>query len=258
MSREETRMAEWFEESFGEDYLLVYKHRDVQGAKREVHKMMEWLDLPSGAKVLDLCCGMGRHSMALDESGYEVTGVDLSEVLLSEARKNDPDGRVTWLRADMRNLPLAGGFDAVVNLFSSFGYFEKDEEHLKVLKEIYRVLKPEGRFIIDFLNPDYTADHLVPASERVDDGQLIKETRAIENGFVKKRITITDIRDNGTEMHKEPRNYLERIKLYKSEAFASMLSQAGLVLDYIHGGYDEEVYNAATSPRMIMVGRRCA
>src|SRR5690606_41599411 len=86
----EVLMAEWYERSFGEDYLLVYKHRDVQGAKREVHTMISWLDLPVGAKVLDLCCGMGRHSMALVEAGYEVTGVDLSDVLLREARKNDP------------------------------------------------------------------------------------------------------------------------------------------------------------------------
>ncbi len=249
-------MAEWFEESFGEDYLLVYKHRDVQGAKREVHKMMDWINLPAGAKVLDLCCGMGRHSMALNEAGYEVTGVDLSEVLLREARKNDPEGKVTWLRADMRNLPLAGGFDAVVNLFSSFGYFEKDEEHLKVLKEIYRILKPQGRFIIDFLNPEYTAAHLVPASQRVDEGQLISETRVIEDGYVKKKISIKDTREQGSNLHKEPREYLERIKLYKSESFASMLSQAGLVLDYIHGSYDEESYDPIQSPRMIMVGRR--
>ncbi|WP_334076217.1 MULTISPECIES: class I SAM-dependent methyltransferase [Paenibacillus] len=245
-------MAEWFEESFGEDYLLVYKHRDVQGAKREVHKMIAWLGLPEGAKVLDLCCGMGRHSLALAESGYEVTGIDLSEVLLREARRNDPEGRVTWLQADMRKLPLPGGFDAVVNLFSSFGYFEQDEEHVKVLREICRMLKPRGRFIIDFLNPSYTAAHLVPASQRVDDGQRIDEKRAIENGYVKKWITIT----NETNPGEKPRHYLERIKMYSRETFEAMLTEAGLMLEQVHGGYEEELYDPERSSRMIMVGRR--
>lgn len=245
-------MAEWFEESFGEDYLLVYKHRDVQGAKREVHKMTSWLGLPKGAKVLDLCCGMGRHSLALAESGFEVTGVDLSEVLLREARRIDPEGRVSWLQADMRQLPLDGGYDAVVNLFSSFGYFERDEEHVKVLREIYRMLKPQGRFIIDFLNPAYTAAHLVPASQRVDEGQCIDEQRAIENGYVKKWITITNEANPG----EEPRHYVERIKLYSRETFEAMLVEAGLMLEQVHGGYDEERYDPGRSPRMIMVGRR--
>ncbi|MNJ39468.1 class I SAM-dependent methyltransferase [Paenibacillus fonticola] len=244
-------MVEWYERSFGEDYLLVYKHRDVQGAKREVHTMISWLGLSDGAKILDLCCGMGRHSMALVEAGYDVTGVDLSDVLLREARKNDPDGLVTWLKGDMRQLPLEGGFDAVVNLFSSFGYFEQDAEHIKVLKEIRRVLKPGGKFIIDFLNPSYTMNHLVPRSERVDEGQHITEERSIQDGYVKKHITISNIENGSSD---EPRYYLERIKLYNREDFSEMLKQSGLQLEHVYGGYGDISYDSATSPRMIMVG----
>ncbi|MBA9084563.1 ubiquinone/menaquinone biosynthesis C-methylase UbiE [Fontibacillus solani] len=249
-------MAEWYERSFGEDYLLVYKHRDIQGAKREVHKMISWLGLSKGAQVLDLCCGMGRHSMALHEAGYEVTGIDLSGVLLKEARSNDPEGTVTWVQSDMRSLPLEGGFDAVVNLFTSFGYFERDEEHIKVLQEISRMLKPGGRFIIDFLNPQYTISHLVSHSERVDEGQLIVENRVIEDGYVKKQITIKDHQISGSldDSIQQPRNYLERIKMYSIDQLTEMLHAAGLRLDKVHGDYDEEEYDEAYSPRMIMVG----
>lgn len=250
-------MSEWFERSFGEDYLLVYKHRDMQGAKREVHKMISWLGLPKGAKVLDLCCGMGRHSMALHEAGYEVTGIDLSGVLLKEARSNDPEGTITWIQSDMRNLPLEDGeFDAVVNLFTSFGYFDRDEEHVKVLKEISRVLKPEGQFIIDFLNPEYTVSHLVPHSQRVDDGQKITENRVIEDGYVKKKITIIDDRVSASIENsiQQTRNYLERIRMYTREQFADMLNRSGLMLKKVHGDYDEEEYDEVHSPRMIMVG----
>lgn len=164
----------------------MYRHRDFGGARHEVEKMIGWLDLPEGSKVLDLCCGMGRHSLALAEAGFEVTGVDLSEVLLHEARNQDGAQAVTWLRSDMRELPLDGGFDAVVNLFTSFGYFEDDEEQVKVLREVYRMLKPGGKCIIDFLNPAYVISHLVPHSTRVDGENLIDESRRIEDGYVKK------------------------------------------------------------------------
>lgn len=253
-------MTEWYERSFGEDYLLVYKHRDAQGARQEVNRMVEWLELPEGARILDLCCGMGRHSMALVEAGYEVTGIDLSEVLLREARRNDPESRVTWLQGDMRRIPLPGSFDAVVNLFSSFGYFMEDRQHIQVLCEINRMLMPGGRFIIDFLNPKYTADHLIPVSERIDNGQRIVEKRVIEDGYVKKRIWISQVDAEsdsvGNVDKEESREYLERIKLYTADDFVRMLKEAGLTLEQIYGNYSGESYNSEQSPRMILLGSR--
>jgi len=243
-------MTDWYERSFGDDYLLVYKHRDAQGAKQEVERMVGWLRLAPGAKVLDLCCGMGRHSLALAEAGYRVTGVDLSEVLLREAKRFDTRGQVTWHKADMRRLPLEHGeFDAVVNLFTSFGYFREDVEQIKVLREAARVLRPGGRFLLDFLNPAYTTTHLVPYSEREDEGQRIVELRRIEDGFVIKDIVITS--PGG-----EPRHYIERIMLYGLDDFRRMLREAGLHLQNVHGNYDEEIYDPETSRRMILVGVR--
>lgn len=243
-------MAEWYEESFGEDYLIVYRHRDFGGARHEVDKMLKWLALPQGAEILDLCCGMGRHSLALSEAGYKVTGVDLSEVLLREARSQTGAGEVTWIRSDMRQLPLGGGFDAVVNLFTSFGYFEEDEEQIKVLREIHRMLKPGGKFIIDFLNPAYVIRHLVPRSTREDGETLIDESRRIENGYVKKDIVLTG-KTGG-----KPRRYHERVKLYSLETFSAMIAAAGLQLEAVYGSYDEGDYVAQHSPRMIFRGGR--
>lgn len=184
-------MSEWYEESFGEDYLRVYNDRDEQGAAHEVHGMIAWLKLPAGAEVLDLCCGMGRHSLSLAEKGYAVTGMDLSDVLLDEARKEEGADNVRWVQGDMRELPFAdGSFDAVVNLFTSFGYFKEDAEHVRVLREIRRVLRPGGRFIVDFMNPTHVKRHLKPYTGREEDGLKIEERRRIEDGFVKKHITI--------------------------------------------------------------------
>ncbi|MCK6076125.1 class I SAM-dependent methyltransferase [Paenibacillus silvae] len=246
-------MTEWYEKSFGEDYLLVYKHRDVHGAYEEVHKMINWLKLHPGAEVLDLCCGMGRHSLALADAGLQVTGVDLSDVLLQEARELDTEHRVRWVHADMRSVPLEGGFDAVVNLFTSFGYFPEDVEQLKVLYAIHHMLRPGGRFIIDFINTAYVKEHLVPHSVREDEGQRIEEFRRIQDGFVQKEIRITDIAAGA-----EPRIYKESVKLYSCEELSDLIHEAGLKVDQVHGGYDEEQYEEQTSPRMIFVGHRPA
>jgi ubiquinone/menaquinone biosynthesis C-methylase UbiE len=242
-------LTAWYEQSFGEDYLVVYKHRDFQGAMNEVQKMMRWLDLQPGAEIFDLCCGMGRHSLTLAEYGFKVTGMDLSEVLLNEAHRMDTEGKVTWLRGDMRQIPLEQSFDAVVNLFTSFGYFTEEAENEKVIHEINRLLKINGKFIIDFLNPLYVADNLVPQSSRKEGKLEIAERRSIEEGYVRKRIII---REDG----QKERSYLEQVRLYKLEDFKRMLLSAGLEIERVFGNYDGSPYDEHSSPRLIIVGAK--
>jgi SAM-dependent methyltransferase len=242
-------MAAWYEESFGQDYLLVYKHRDMQGAQAEVKRMVDWLELPPGSAIFDLCCGMGRHSVALANEGYKVTGMDLSKVLLEQAVKLDGSGRITWLEGDMRSIPTDGPFDAVVNLFTSFGYFDEEAENAKVLSGMARILKPGGRFIIDFLNAAYVEKHLVPHSERMDEGIRIDESRSIEDGFVRKRIVLS-------EPGKPDRHYLEQVRLYGLEDFERLMAGTGLVINRVYGHYDGSAYEADTSLRLIFVGSK--
>jgi SAM-dependent methyltransferase len=242
-------MTAWYQESFGTDYLIVYKHRDMQGAFHEVQKMMDWLKVPKGAEVLDLCCGIGRHSVALSEFGYKVTGVDLSDVLLNEAKRLDVNRQVEWHRGDMRKVPLDRQFTAVVNLFTSFGYFDEDRENENVLHEIHRLLKPAGKFIIDYLNPTFVAAHLVAESDRCVNGTYIHEARSIEDGFVRKRITIS-------EKGLPDRHYLEQVKLYDHASFLNLLNRTGLELNAVYGGYDGQAFEAENSPRMIFIGNK--
>ncbi|MEO3946968.1 class I SAM-dependent methyltransferase [Gorillibacterium sp. CAU 1737] len=239
----------WYEKSFGQDYLLVYKHRDMQGAQAEAKQMAGWLDLAPGAEVFDLCCGMGRHSLALAEEGYRMTGMDLSDVLLAEARRLDDHKQVEWVKGDMRRVPLTGPYDAVVNLFTSFGYFETDEENGAVLAEIGRLLRPGGRFLLDFMNARYVEHHLVPSSERQDGAVTIRESRSIENGFVFKRIVLV-------ESGKPDRHYLERVRLYELDDFKRLLAGTGLVLDQVYGDYESGAYSEEESKRLILVGTR--
>ncbi|WP_127578709.1 class I SAM-dependent methyltransferase [Paenibacillus koleovorans] len=243
-------MTAWYEESFGKDYLLVYKHRDMEGASAEVRKMIRWLGLPPGAKVLDLCCGMGRHALALAEAGYRVTGIDLSETLLQEARRQDTAHSIDWHAGDMRSLPFEDDtFRAVVNFFTSFGYFEDDRHNLRVLEEMHRVLEPGGRFLVDFLNEGYVRQHLVPYSVREETGLKIEETREIEGGFVRKQIIVN-------EPGQTERRYIEQVKLYGVQELTGMLHGAGLQVDLVYGGYDGQEYRRDESARLILIGTK--
>ncbi len=243
----------WYKASFQADYLTVYKHRDAKGAADEVRELSGLLQLPPAAEMLDLCCGSGRHSIVLDKLGYRVTGVDLSEKLLAEAQAAEPSGRIRWIHGDMRSVPLEETFDAVFNLFTSFAYFEADEENESVLREIHRLLRPGGRFVIDFLNPAYIAERLVPHSERTEGPLLIEERRSIQDGYVHKTIRIHEAGAPNAE-----RVYRERVKLYELDWFQTALSNAGLHLDAVYGSYDGRTYDALLSPRMIMIGTKRA
>ncbi|MFD0716491.1 class I SAM-dependent methyltransferase [Paenibacillus sp. GCM10027626] len=240
----------WYERSFGPDYMVIYRHRDWEQAAREAQQMAGWLHLPANARLLDIGCGMGRHAMALSQLGYEVTGIDLSEALLEEARKHS-FGNVTFMQGDMRRLPFAEAqFQATVNLFTSFGYFREETDNAVVLGEIRRVLAPGGKFLIDFLNPVYVEQQLVPFSERVDEetGLHIEEARQIIGGWVIKQIHVYSASGDS-------RRYEERVRLFPLQWFEDMLNRNGLRLEKVYGGYDGGPYEEASSPRMIMTGR---
>lgn len=168
-------MSEWFEQWFGEEYLRAYPHRDDEDAERLVGLLDRCGVCRAAERVLDLACGPGRHLTALVRSGASVVGLDLSRALLQAARRR---GAGTLVRGDMRRLPFrARAFDAVLNLFTSFGYFAADAEHEAVLAEVARVLRPGGRFVLDFLNAQDVRARLVAKDERRSGSTTIVQER---------------------------------------------------------------------------------
>lgn len=239
----------WFEHSFGEDYKVVYRHRDWEQAAQEVNRMAGWLALASGARVLDVGCGMGRHALAIQRLGYEVTGIDLSEALLREARAHDSEQAVTWVQGDMRRLPFADeSFDAAVNLFTSFGYFDAEADNEAVLRQLRRVVKPGGKLLIDYLNPAQVRDSLIPHSERVDEptGWRIIEDRHADEQWVRKQIRV--ITQEGLE-----RRYEERVRLLGPAWFEQRLADTGFRIVRLFGDYEGAVYDEQSSPRQILL-----
>jgi SAM-dependent methyltransferase len=150
----------WWTRYFDEVYLRIYETFLTPAVTdREVAAVREMLGDRPGDRVLDVGCGWGRHSVELARSGFAVTGLDLSEYLLDEARRRAAAAGVepTFVRADMREIPFAGHFDAAISLFSSLGYFDSDDEDVAILRGMRRAVVPGGLFILDAMHRDAIA-----------------------------------------------------------------------------------------------------
>ncbi len=241
----EPQEADWFEQWFGEDYLHIYQHRDEQEAEHAIELVASNLAGREIHSVLDLGCGAGRHTKVLFERWWTV-GLDLSMALLKVARKESPDA--PYVRADMRELPFADeSFDLVVNLFTSFGYFEDDRDHARVLTCVRAAMRRGGTFVIDFLNADQVRRELVPYDERVENGITIEQTRAIsqDDRFVEKTIRL---RERGKE-------YIERVRLLSAADLERMLGAAGFEVVKRFGDYGGTDWSE-DSPRTILFASR--
>ncbi|MBW3670600.1 MAG: class I SAM-dependent methyltransferase, partial [Acidobacteria bacterium] len=194
--------------------------------------------------VLDLACGGGRHLQELIEAGYAAVGFDLSWTLLRSAVRRRSDLRL--VRADMRALPFCDRqFSALVNFFTSFGYFESDDENLEVVREMARVMENGAPFLFDYLNVDRERKHLVAHEMKAQEGKTIEIDRWFNesSGMFNKRIRI------------EGRSYLERVRGYDLDEIATMFTSAGFVIGSSFGDFDGASFGAE-SPRLILVGKR--
>lgn len=237
---------DWFQD---ENYLTVYRHRDETEARATVDLFEQLVRPPAAARVLDLACGTGRHAIELARRGYHVTGVDLSPTLLDIARRQAVSERVAirFVRDDMRRLALGESFDAVVNLFTSFGYFETDDENAKVIESVARVLVRGGCFMLDFLNAAFVIAN-VKSLDRTTEGETeITQVRAINNGRIEKTITLA----SGGDV----REYFESVRLFTRDELRSMFDANGLTTVAECGDYDGSPYGI-DSPRCILFGRK--
>jgi SAM-dependent methyltransferase len=202
--------------------------------------------------VLDLCCGYGRHTLALHELGCDVCGLDLSAELLAQARRTPELApiRDVLVRGDARVLPFrTASFDSVVVLFSSFGYFEPDGD-ARMLDEIVRVLAPAGRVVLDLMNPARVRAGLVPHSRTQRGALAIDERRRLEAGGTRvvKEVEVVDADGRA-------RRWVERVHLYDPPAIESLLASRGLRRRASHGDFDGAPLSA-DSPRQLVLAER--
>jgi SAM-dependent methyltransferase len=212
------------------------------------------LGLRKGEAVLDLCCGQGRHAVELARRGYDVCGLDLSAeyLRLTEASAAEAGVQVETIEADMRGIPFEARFDAVINMYSSFGYLETEDEDAKVLDAIARCLKPGGRALLDLLNREWVVHNNGPADwHDGPDGTLYLEQRVLDLAASRNHATFTAVAPDGTRRDLGGHH----IRLYTLREIIGALTTAGLQHETVLGGYEGEEYSPNTR-RMIVIARK--
>ncbi|MFL9835876.1 class I SAM-dependent methyltransferase [Flavobacterium sp. ST-75] len=232
--------ASWFDTPY---YHILYKDRDYEEAQLFMDNITGYLNLPEDAKILDLACGRGRHSIYLNKLGYDVTGADLSENSIKEASKHTND-KLHFVVHDMRDT-CNEKYDAIFNLFTSFGYFESDDDNLTTLKAIHNSLTEYGFAVIDFMNVHKIIANLVPQETKVIDGIEFHVKRYVEDNHIIKEINFND---KGQQFH-----FTEKVKALTLEDFETMMEEAGIYLLDVFGDYKLHKFYKNESERLIMI-----
>lgn len=240
--------AEWFRTFFGERYLQFDRHEDTE---QEVEFIERVLELKEGYRVLDLCCGYGRHAIRLAKRGCEVVGYDLSPVMLARAREESRRAgvKVEWIEGDMRELDAQEEFDAVINIFSSFGYFEEEDTQFDVLRRISRALRPKGAFLIETVNRDFLVRHFVPRTWFRVDGMWVLEERHFDVVSNRSRVDVMVV-DGGRE-----ESFYHSVRVYSYTELELLLAASGLMTTGVYGDFQGEAYTW-DAPRMIVVAQK--
>lgn len=244
----------WFESFFGEDYFEIY--RDAFPEERtaaEVDGIVSLLGLGDGARVLDLACGHGRHSIALAKRGLDVTGYDLSKVFLERARADaEAEGiTVRWVRGDMRELRFDREFDAVVNVFTAFGYFDDPQDDLRTLRGIRAALETGGRFLMETLHRDgLPARFQAQMVEKTTNGTIVLHDRDwdLVRDVMDDHVTV--IRPDGTSAE-----YTTAVRMRSLHQLLDLMREAGLEPKAWHGGLDGSDLQLS-SRRLVLVSAR--
>lgn len=244
----------WFEDWFDSPlYDALYADRDRREAEQTVDLITHYLPKNKFNSLLDLGCGRGRHAIALAEQNYRVTGVDLSpksiEAAREQAHKTNLDEKVAFHIGDMRE-PLDQTFDAVLNLFTSFGYFESDEENQKVIRNMSAMTRRGGRVVIDFLNADMVTSNLKPEEEGSLDGADYSIRRYLEEDTIVKEIIFHKTGDRRTV------RFEERVKAYRKYWFEQVLQAHELKILEVFGSYDGKPFAPRNSPRLILISEK--
>ncbi len=246
----------WYASFFGEEYFHIYGSMlSDERTAREVEGIVKLLALPPGSHILDLACGHGRHAIPLAERGYRVTGQDLSEVFLNRARAEAVTRgvHVNWVHSDMREIPFVDEFDAIINIFTAFGYLESDAEDQLVLHQVHRALRPGGRLLLELMHRDALIRGFQPFGvSRREDGLLVTEERRFDQRTGRNAVQVTVIYPDGrrSELRHEAR-------IYTLTELARMLARSALELHATCGGLDGSQLTL-DSRRLVVIAQKRA
>ena len=240
------KTKDWFTDWFNTSYYhTLYKERNDDEAQLFMKNITSFLSLPKTTHILDLPCGKGRHSVFLNSLGYTVSGGDLAANSIKLAKEFEND-TLKFKVHDMR-APFNNKYDAVFNLFTSFGYFEDDKEDILILNNIKQGLNKDGVFVFDFLNAEKVKLNLVTSETKTVDSITFNIKREIKDGFILKHISFFADGEN--------HSYTERVKYLDLAKMTSFLNEVGFTITDVFGNYDLNTYQAKTSDRLIIIAK---
>jgi ubiquinone/menaquinone biosynthesis C-methylase UbiE len=234
----------WFDSPY---YHLLYKNRDEKEAEFFIDNLVSHLQIPKQSKLLDIACGKGRHAIYFNKKGMDVLGIDLSQSSINSAKKDEHE-TLQFAVHDMREVFQKNSFDIVTNLFTSFGYFEEDEDEQKAINAMTLNLKQEGILIIDFMNVKKVIKNLRNSEKKTVDGITFNINRSIKNNYIIKDIAFA----NNGKNHQ----FQEKVKALTLTDFSNFISNAGLKIIDIFGNYKLEDFNATSSDRLILICKK--
>ena len=240
---ETTWYKEWFNSSF---YHKLYFERDEKEAASFIKKLIEHLQPVPGNRMLDVACGKGRHSKILASMGFTVTGIDISADSIAYAKKFEKDN-LDFFVHDMRLPFWCNYFHYAFNFFTSFGYFKTRREHDDAVRTIAKSLKPNGKFVIEYLNVHYAEEHLTHTETKEIDGTRYDIHRWDDETHFCKKIIVTD----SSLIH--PQEYTEKVAKFSLGDFTDMLSYQGLQVQEVFGDYQFNSYDIRKTPRLIII-----
>ncbi|ADR22941.1 methyltransferase [Marivirga tractuosa] len=242
--KKKEEINKWFGSPY---YHVLYKNRDEKEAKFFLSNLLNHLKIPKKAKLLDVACGSGRHSIFLNNQGYEVEGMDLSERNISLAKIHENENLHFHIH-DMRYSLRNNYFDYAFNLFTSFGFFKSEEENQKCISSIADSLKSGGVFTLDFLNPYRVIHNLVKEEIKTIDGIEFHLTRNFDGESIIKSIKFND---GGIDYEFE-----ERVKAIRRLSFLEYFRNANFMLLQTFGDYELNEYKPESSERMIFIVKK--
>jgi 2-polyprenyl-3-methyl-5-hydroxy-6-metoxy-1,4-benzoquinol methylase len=239
---------QWFHNWFGSPYYhLLYHERNNHEAEYFINNLVNYLHPAPGAKLLDIACGRGRHAVCLNNKGYEVTGIDLAidNIVYANQHRNKT---MHFYVHDMRDLAYSNHFDVAVNLFTSFGYFDKEEEHINALKGFNRALEPGGLLVLDFFNSHKMVANLIPKAIKTVRDVNFHLRKHMEGDRIIKTITFDD--------QGEHYEFEEKVHAFTYEDFARMFKLSGFDIEEHFGSYGLEKYDVNSSDRLIFICKK--
>jgi SAM-dependent methyltransferase len=238
----DTWYSEWFNTPF---YHILYDNRNEKEAELFLQHLLKKINLPDGAHILDLACGRGRHALFLNQAGFEVTGIDLSENNIIQAKEFE-NNRLHFVAGDMREAFGIEKYDAVLNLFTSFGYFEDESDNSKVLSNIQQALKKDGYLVIDYLNAEKIQKQVEQVITKGDIEFHI--TKIVSYSHVIKNIRFSH---KGNNYH-----YFEKVQLLTLDYFEHNLKEAGFQIIHTFGNYQLGEFDIEHSERLILIAQK--